>query len=684
MTRWAAPENRAHSETTAMPSGRREPSSWASASKVSHPIAHSGTNITCHSTSSPIRTSGLPKRTTHWVRSDWRNGSPTSSGRTGKSRRHTGPSTRSPTAEKPCESLPERGERHDGQQGATSFRPDPPDHPAPVSPVRRPLQGVRESGGRSGHLRTQDERSPSEAQSRVLFVPVGIHGGQRRGRSLARLDPLPPDRGSSGHLLGHRPRARPRASVPRRQGAVRRWLRVPRSADGNRSLPDVHRRGSPAGDDGPRVVRLLEGRVDERQGRSAARPERRRAAAPETSTRCWTQAIEASPGSLERTELRLFRLRPLQVGDTDAHETNSVSLVGKLGREIVSDLGKYLLAEDMRWERPLPEVRLKSFETNLDADGLERRPLAPGTQEHVVGDVSERLLDEAPLRHVAVKGPLDADRFRIGTLLHGELFQPARDGPEPDGVLAEHFLQLGARKAGEFPNRPDAGTLEELRGFHPDPANLRDREWVQEPGHLLGTNDLQAVRLRQIGYNLGDRFVGPGTNRACQALPLAHGGLHAGGVLGGAVEVPHLGGDIEERLVDAHMFEDIGVGPQDVHHALRDRPVEFVVRSEIRRRRSLPPGHANWHSTSDSDLSGLVARRHHDAPSLASFRVRADNHWLAHEVWVLAPLDADVECVHVHVENHARHVDPSARWPKDLANRHGFTAHRTRFLPDPA
>src|SRR5439155_707055 len=227
---------------------------------------------------------GSAGRTKRWVRSGWRNGSRTSSGRTGGSRRRTGPSTRSPRAEKPCESSPERGERHDDQQGATSFRPDPADHPASVSPVRRPLQGVRESGGRSGYLRTQDERSPSEAQSRVLFVPVGIHGGQRRGRSLARLDPLPPNRESSGHLSRCRPRARPRASVPRRQGAVRRWFRVPRSADGNRSLPDVHRRGPPAGDDGPRVVRLFESRMDGRQGSSAARPERWRAAASEATT----------------------------------------------------------------------------------------------------------------------------------------------------------------------------------------------------------------------------------------------------------------------------------------------------------------------------------------------------------------------------------------------------------------
>src|SRR2546430_12800812 len=36
------------------------------------------------------------------------------------------------------------------------------------------FRSVRESGGRPGHLRTQDERSPSEAQSRVLLVPVGV------------------------------------------------------------------------------------------------------------------------------------------------------------------------------------------------------------------------------------------------------------------------------------------------------------------------------------------------------------------------------------------------------------------------------------------------------------------------------------------------------------------------------
>src|SRR3989442_6201257 len=119
------------------------------------------------------------------------------------------------------------------------------------------------------------------------------------------------------------------------------------------------------------------------------------------------------------------------------------------------------------------------------------------------------------------------------------------------------------------------------------------------------------------------------------------------------------------------MLEDIGIRPQDVHDALRDGPVEFVVRSEVRRRRSLPPGHANRHSASDPDLSGLVARGHHDPPPFASFRVRAYNNGLVPEVRILTPLDADIECVHVHVENHTRHAAPSARRAKDLANRRG-------------
>src|SRR5713226_7481243 len=125
-----------------------------------------------------------------------------SSARTGPSCRPTEPSTRRATVKKPCESLPRPEENHEPETRQTSGRKDSSNHPPQVRTVRGPLQRVREGRGGPRHLRIANERGPAEVESRVLFLPLGFHGGQRRGWPSARLHPLPPHRESARHLPG--------------------------------------------------------------------------------------------------------------------------------------------------------------------------------------------------------------------------------------------------------------------------------------------------------------------------------------------------------------------------------------------------------------------------------------------------------------------------------------------------
>src|SRR5207247_7237493 len=153
---------------------------------------------------------------------------------------------------------------------------------------------------------------------------------------------------------------------------------------------------------------------------------------------------------LERAELRLFRLRTLQVRHPHPQEPDPALPVREFLGELLRDVDQDLLVEDMRCERPFPQVSLKSFEADLDSDRPEGRALGARSKEHVVGDVAERLSDDGPLGHVAVKGTLNADRFWIRPLLHRKLFESASDAPKPDRVLAENLLKLGAGKACEL------------------------------------------------------------------------------------------------------------------------------------------------------------------------------------------------------------------------------------------
>src|SRR5437867_11902411 len=123
------------------------------------------------------------------------------------------------------------------------------------------------------------------------------------------------------------------------------------------------------------------------------------------------------------------------------------------------------------------------------------------------------------------------------------------------------------------------------------------------------------------------------------------------------------------------MLEDVRAGPEDAHHALGDRSVQFVVRPEVDSGRHLPPSHADGHAASDSHLPSLVAARHDDPGTRSALRVSPDDHGLAIQVRILPPLDAHVERVHIHVEHDAGHVDLS---PVVVKTYRGAGAHWTQ------
>ena len=145
------------------------------------------------------------------------------------------------------------------------------------------------------------------------------------------------------------------------------------------------------------------------------------------------------------------------------------------------------------------------------------------------------------------------------------------------------------------------------------------------------------------------------------------------------------------------MLEHVREGPEEVDDALRHRGIEVVIRPQEDRLRGLVPSHADRHSASDIDLASFVAGRHHDAAASAALGIRADDHRLADQVRILPPLHADIEGVHIYVENDAGHgpgtagslisLVPSGQSARtgsgDETGRH-FTGRRTRCPRGPA
>src|SRR5207245_3866702 len=104
--------------------------------------------------------------------------------------------------------------------------------------------------------------------------------------------------------------------------------------------------------------------------------------------------------------------------------------------------------------------------------------------------------------------------------------------------------------------------------------------------------------------------------------------------------------------------------------------------------RQLVPGHADRHPAPDAELPGRLARRHNDAAPPPLLRIRAYDDRLPDEVRILAALYADVESVHVHVEDDAGH---GSEWTSFIIRlvsvtsvRVDFTGRRTRCPRDPA
>ena len=101
------------------------------------------------------------------------------------------------------------------------------------------------------------------------------------------------------------------------------------------------------------------------------------------------------------------------------------------------------------------------------------------------------------------------------------------------------------------------------------------------------------------------------------------------------------------------MLEDVRELPEDVHHPLGDLPVQVVVRPDVHRVGRLTVRHGDGHPAPDPEGAGLVARGHDDPTGLPALREGSDAHGLPDEARILETLHADVERVHVHMEDHS-------------------------------
>ena len=172
----------------------------------------------------------------------------------------------------------------------------------------------------------------------------------------------------------------------------------------------------------------------------------------------------------------------------------------RVGRFELADGGTILLDEVTEISLPLQAKLLRVLQ--------ERTFERVGSSETHAADVRVLATSNRDLRRAVAEGRFREDLyFRLAVVpLH---VPPLRERREDVPALADHFLQLSARRLGRAPSQLDAGALDLLVHYH-WPGNVRELENLVTRGSvLLGETRITAEQLRHwlidpAGNSAGD------------------------------------------------------------------------------------------------------------------------------------------------------------------------------------
>ena len=189
-------------------------------------------------------------------------------------------------------------------------------------------------------------------------------------------------------------------------------------------------------------------------------------------------------------------------------------------------------------------------------------------------------------------------------------------------------------------------------GDAPDAPHVAHRQRREEFPHVLGRDDEEPVRLRDVARDLGDELA---RRHACARREGGlgpDGGLDLASDLRGRPEQPDARGHVEEGLVERERLDERREATEDLAElaGYRDVPLHAAAHDHGAGAAGDRGGHR--HRGVDAEGARLVGRRGHDPPA----PVAPDEHRAPAERGIVPLLDGSVECVHVDVENVASHA----------------------------
>ncbi len=259
---------------------------------------------------------------------------------------------------------------------------------------------------------------------------------------------------------------------------------------------------------------------------------------------------------------------------------------------------------------------------------------------------------------VGCEGLLVADRLHLPVDLDGSIVDPPGQTKQVTPVGSAHAGdQGGLVELGEIRDGVHSDALQSLQRGRPHTPQRLNRKGVQEqqlsPGqhldHAAALSDPVGCgdRLGGDRGQLGQELVGSDTDGTSQLQFVPHPLADRAGDDHARTVQTQTAGDVEKRLVECQRFDERGDRGEDAVHVGADRRVQRMITRQEDGLGAQPFGGDAGQRRPHPVATGLVRCRSNHSPGTGT----PDDDGLADEIGTSSQLDADVERVHVDVED---------------------------------
>ena len=242
-----------------------------------------------------------------------------------------------------------------------------------------------------------------------------------------------------------------------------------------------------------------------------------------------------------------------------------------------------------------------------------RTPRAPQPVRHpqrLGVDARAQRLDAG---QIVVEGLLGADALGVAIGDHRARIDRLRALPQIAAAGAEPLLQKRQPLADQIADGGDPHGVEDLRALGADARQPRHRQRRQKSRAPVGRHLQLAVRLGQIGRDLGDQLDRRDPGRGRQPQLVGDAAPQPAGDLGRRPEQAARGGDVEKSLVERQRLVKRRHGLQDVEHPAADVGVDVEAGAHHHGVGRQAQRARHRHRAPHAERADLVGGRQHDA-----------------------------------------------------------------------